>query len=366
MKSKKCEFISFDKLFYVKKSAFLENDVLFEDVIKELHLNHAFEYQMSVFKEGENAHIFLTHIKNLEQKESAYPQPLIFTALFPKFIKAKKFCVVFFEENFSFISFFENGRFVGLRNLPQFSLKDLSLKNKKEEFFQNYGILEFLGQNDLIISVNDKFAFGVWLSRYYKHLSVESFFKEDSQKTLCSLCHFSDETNFIKKNELNLKPFILTLLLFLFCFFGTLGVLFLKDYPQYAQNKIARQNNENLQADLKKLDEEIVILEGKLKDLNQTHQNNALLLRQNEELLQILNTHFEQNKTKSSELYEIFSFLNQNGLRISFLKLMKGKIQFIFNSENDYIKALEKIEKHNKFEIINSNSKELILELKNE
>lgn len=52
MKNKKREFIEFDKLFYAKKDAFLENDVLFESVVEELHLNNAFEYQMSVFKEG--------------------------------------------------------------------------------------------------------------------------------------------------------------------------------------------------------------------------------------------------------------------------------------------------------------------------
>lgn len=51
MKNKKREFIEFDKLFYAKKDAFLENDVLFESVVEELHLNNAFEYQMSVFKE---------------------------------------------------------------------------------------------------------------------------------------------------------------------------------------------------------------------------------------------------------------------------------------------------------------------------
>ncbi|HEC1284194.1 TPA: hypothetical protein RY080_000946, partial [Campylobacter upsaliensis] len=59
------------------------------------------------------------------------------------------------------------------------------------------------------------------------------------------------------------------------------------------------------------------------------------------------------------------SFLNQNGLKISSLSL-KDSIRLVFNAENDYIKALEKIEKNNMFEIINANSKELILELKNE
>lgn len=365
MKNKKREFISFDKLFYVKKNANLENDVLFESAVEELHLNNAFEYQMSVFKENENAHIFLTHIKNLEQKESVYPQPLIFSALYPKWIKEKKICVVFFGETLSFISYFENGYFTGLKNLPQFSLRDLNLKENREFFFQNYGILELLGQNDLVISVNDKFAFGVWLSGHYKHLSVESFFKEEPQKTLCSLCHFSNEVDFIKKDEVNFKPFILIFLLFSFCFLGTLGVLFLKDYPQYTQNKMIRQNNENLKADLKKLNENFFILEENLKDLNRTYKNNALLLRQNEELLGALMTHFKKDKMKSRKLYEIFSFLNQNELKISSLSL-KDSIRLVFNTENDYIKALEKIEKHHAFEIINSNSKELVLELKNE
>lgn len=365
MKNKKREFIEFDKLFYAKKDAFLENDVLFESVVEELHLSNAFEYQMSVFKEGKNAHIFLTHIKNLDKKESVYPQPLIFSMLYPKWVKEKKFCVVFFGETLSFISYFENGYFTGLKNLPQFSLRDLDLKENKDLFFQNYGILELLEQNDLILSVNDKFAFGVWLSEYHRHLSVESFFKEEPQKTLCSLCHFSNETDFIKKNEFNLKPFILAFLLFSFCFLGTLGVLFWKDYPKYTQNKIIKQNNENLKADLKKLNENLFILEENLKDLNRTHKNNTLLLRQNEELLAALAIHFKKDEAKSFKLYEIFSFLNQNGLKISSLSL-KNSIRLVFNAENDYIKALEKIEKNNMFEIINANSKLLILELKNE
>ncbi|ECZ4670441.1 hypothetical protein [Campylobacter upsaliensis] len=365
MKNKKREFIEFDKLFYVKKDAFLENDVLFESVVEELHLNNAFEYQMSVFRENENAHIFLTHIKNLDKKESVYPQPLIFSMLYPKWVKEKKFCVVFFGETLSFISYFENGYFTGLKNLPQFSLRDLDLKENRDLFFQNYGILELLEQNDLILSVNDKFAFGVWLSEYHRHLSVESFFREEAQKTLCSLCHFSNETDFIKKNEFSLKPFILAFLLFSFCFLGTLGVLFWKDYPKYTQNKITKQNNENLKADLKKLNENLFILEENLKDLNRTYKNNTLLLRQNEELLAALAIHFKKDEAKSLKLYEIFSFLNQNGLKISSLSL-KDSIRLVFNAENDYIKALEKIEKNNIFEIINANSKELILELKNE
>ncbi|QBL11958.1 hypothetical protein [Campylobacter helveticus] len=362
MKSKKREFISFDELFYVKKSANLENDVLFENAVEELHLNNAFEYQMSVFRENENAHIFLTHIKNLDKKESVYPQPLIFSALYPKFVKEKKFCVVFFGENFSFVSYFEKTHFIGLKNLPQFGLKDLSLKENREEYFQNYGILEHLMQNDLVLSVNDNFGFGAWLTQYHKHLKMESLLKDEPQNALCLLCHFPSEVDFIKKNELNLKPIFVGFGAFFGAFLISLAFLLVRDYPKYKENRLILQNNASLKEQLNALNLELSFLKKSVKDLNFTHQNNTLLIKQNEEFTEALKTEINPKKDKFNTIFTLFKLLNQNEIKIIFLSLNDNVIKLVFSEEVQFEKALNFFSNALKFKVLSRENLELVLE----
>lgn len=374
-------FVCFDELFYTQKNDTYESDYLFEIAGNELKLNPVFDYRIAVFTRENRSHIFFTHIKNLEKFSLAYPEPLIFWSLScENFIKQKNFSVMVFGEELSYICFFDVYGMITLKNLPKFNLKSLALRENKEEFFNEIlgssgRILELLKlhKSEIFLTFNDVFKWSEFFEKqkFCPHLKLELVLKEEGYKALQKLSHLSvkhldEEANFIKGEVKKIKTLTWFFVLFLFSFLGTLGILFLKDYPRYMQNKTTQQNNENLRMDLSKLNEKFLNLDKNLKELNRTHKNNTLLLGQNEKILLDITTHFKPSKEESYRLWNIFSFLQQNALKISFLTLKNHKIKLIFNTEMDYKKALENLDNHPKFKILNSNAKRFEVDLDDE
>ena len=346
---------------------------MLETVTNELNLSPIFNYQIAIFRHGDKTHIFTTHIKNLSGLSLAYPEPLIFWALSREnFIPQKNFAVMVFGEELSYVCFFDEGGLRGIKNLPRLNLKALALRENREEFFGEIlgskgHVLEFLKlhKSEIFLTFNDVFDFGGFFEgKFCPHLRLEDVLREDKAlQKLCflSLKHLNNEANFIKKSW-ELGPIVGGIILFLVCFLGTLGGLFLKDYPQYVQNQITQQNNENLRTDLKKLSEDVLILEENLKELNRTHKNNTLLLGQNEEILRDLVAHFKPSKEESRRLWSVFDFLEQNALKISFFELKNQQIELVFNTETDHKKALEGLEKRKNLKLLNAEGKNLKLE----
>lgn len=371
------KLINFENLLYIQKNGEFENDSLFRISANELNLQFNYKHQISYLTIGNENHIFFTHIKNLSGLGVAYPEPLIFGTLYQeKLIQQNNFAVIVFDKNVSYICFFENGQFKTLRALPHFALKDLALREDREEFFKTmlagdgriFRLLKAYN-SEILLSLNDDFCFGKFFGekKFCPHLKIEDIFEDEKDKYVQKLCrfglkYFDERVNFIKKNEINLELFKITFMPFLLCFFGILIILFFEDYPQYAHNQIIKKNNQKIIEDLNKIDEELLILNENLKKLNKTYENNKLLLENHENILHNLIAHLQPNKMESHKLYNILKFLNKNSLTISFLSLKNNQIKIIFNTEMDYNKALQNMKKQNKFKILNDDIKELVLE----
>lgn len=369
------DYISLDKLYYTQEDKLKDEDILFEKALKEFKLEPAFEYQMSLFEEENNTHIFLTHIQNLSAKNFLYPQVLIFKPLAEK-IQKNHFAVLVFENNFSFLAFYQNASFYALKNLPQCTLLELETMDTKqrEDFFlkllEQARILKLLKhyKSEALVFFNDKFNFNTYLKNDMKTFDLKDFYPKESLKKLSelSIYHLKAEANFIKtikKERFALKIFGF----FILIFFVSLGFLALKDYPLYKENQKMKLNNEKLQDNFSNLNKEEEKLKKEIKNLEFSlkEQENKTNLKQ--ELLAIVTkeSHFED---KSFILAQFIKALNQEQIQISFLKIQNTQLSFKIVQKKDFQKALKLFENDKEFKILKQdlNSKEFVLEYLNE
>ncbi|MCH5336343.1 MAG: hypothetical protein J1D99_02875 [Campylobacter sp.] len=379
MKNKN-HFIPFDELFYLQKEGEFQNDFLFEQSIIELGLSPMFEYQMSFFKEQNKYHIFLTHINNLNQKEFCYPQPLIFGTLFDeKLIKQRNFAVLVFDKKFAFLCFYQNAKLSNVRNLPQFSLKDIDERNKlnKEDFFSQMlfeqgRILQLFEYNksEILITFCDEFNFGEFFKQktLKNHIELESFFKENALQSLSELSHkhLNIDANFIKEEKKQIKTYISFIVVFFVFYLGTLVFLMVLDYPKFKQNENTKQSNENLKNELKTLNLKSKLLNEELEKLNASLNQNKILLEKNEELLQTLSYNFYPHKDRILILSQIIEILNQSSIKISVLNLENKEIKLVFNDKENLDKALNSFKNESLFKILKQDKNYLILGYENE
>lgn len=368
------DYISLDKLYYTQENKIEDEDALFEKALKEFKLEPAFEYQMSLFKEENNTHIFLTHIQNLSSKNFLYPQVLIFKPLAEK-IQKNHFAVLVFENNFSFLAFYQNASFYALKNLPQCTLLELETMDTKqrEEFFlkllEQGRILELLRhyKSEALISFNDHFNFKTYLKNDMRTFDLKDFYSEESLKKLSELSvyHLKAESNFIKtlkKERFTLKIFGF----FILIFFISLGFLALKDYPVYQENQKIKLNNEKLQDNFSDLSKEEEKLKKEIKNLELSlkEQEGKTNLKQ-ELLAEVVKERDFENK--SFILAQFIKILNQEQIQISFLKIQKTQLSFKIVQEKDFQKTLKLFENNKEFKILKQdlNSKEFILEYLN-
>ncbi len=357
-------FVSFDKIFYLQKEGDFQSDFLFKQATLELNLSPAFEYQMSFFKNENKYFIFLTHIKNLSKASFCYPQPLIFSTLYKEnFIKEKNFAVLLFEENFTFFCFYQNAKLNSVRNIPQFSLKDLSEKEQKEEFFSQMlfeqgRILELFEYNksEILLSFKDLFDFGGFFTQKTQktHAKLESLLKENALETLSVLSskHLDNDANFIKNEKTQVKFTLKALLVFLGFFALSLAFLLLLDYPKYKQNEATKLSNENLQNELLSLDLKTQNLSKELEKLGLLTDKNKEKLRLKEEILTNLKENFYPQKNRIFILAKIIEILNENALKISHLSLENNELECIFNDKENLNKALNIFEEQKNFKIL--------------
>lgn len=362
-------FVPFDKTFYLQKEGEFQNDFLFKQATMELGLSPIFDYQMSFLKNQEKYYIFLTHIKNLNKNSFSYPQPLIFQALFyEKFIEQENFAVLVFDENFTFLCFYKKGKLNGVKNIPQFSLKDILEKNESQRkdlfsqiLFEQGRVFELFkyNQSEILISFCDVFGFGEFLSQktLKTHIKLENLIPENALENLSIFSHkyLDSNANFIKKEKSQMKFYIKSLISFLAFYLATLIFLTLSSYPQYKQNINTKQSNENLTNELLELDLKTKLLNEELEKLNATFKENSMTLQKNEEFLQNLSQNFYPDKNRILILVEMIEILNQNSIKISFLGLENKELKLIFNDKENLDKALNFFENQTRFKILQKN-----------
>lgn len=375
-------FIPFNQLIYTQKQGEFDNDLLFINTTKELNLTPAFKYQMSFIKQNNTYHIFFTLVENLKSFKFCYPEPLLFKVLFDeKLIKESNFALINFNENFTFLTFYQNGNLCAIKNLPQFSLEDISLKNQNEKeklfyeiLFEQGRVLELLKyyKTQIFIFYNDKFKFSQFLVKHIdiSFLNLENILNENSLEKLSVLAqkHLNNDANFIKITKTNFTPYLKIIIFFLLCYCFSLAILFLKNYSSYKENKITKEYNQNLNYEFQSIIKKNNNTSQENQELVSMINNQKLLLKQNENILLELNKNFILNKDQTHILFEFISLLNQKNIQISTLNLSNYTIIVSFHNKDNFKKTLELFDNNSLFKIIDKNeiALKIFLDYKND
>ncbi|QWU80233.1 hypothetical protein CNZW441b_0919 [Campylobacter novaezeelandiae] len=369
-------FISFNQLIYTQKQGEFDNDSLFINTTKELNLTPAFKYQMSFVKQNDTYHIFFTLIENLNSLKFCYPEPLLFKVLFDeKIIKESNFALINFNENFTFLTFYQNGNLCTIKNLPQFSLKDINLKNQNEReklffeiLFEQGRVLELLKyyKTQIFILHRDQFKFSQFLMKHIDipFLNLENILKENALEKLSVLAqkHLDNDANFIKITKTNFTPYLKIIVFFLLCYCFSLAILFLKNYPSYKESQITKKYNQNLNYEFEKIIKQNNNIKQENQELNSMINNQKLLLKQNENILLELNKNFILNN-QTRTLFEFISLLNQKNIQILTLSLSNYTIMVSFYNKDNFKKTLELFNDKSSFKIIDKDETALKISL---
>ncbi|TKX31970.1 hypothetical protein [Campylobacter estrildidarum] len=307
-------------------------------------------------KENEIYHCFLTSVENLPKSQFCFPEPLIFKPLFKNnLIKEDNFCFLEIHLNEVYLCFYEQDKFK--------AFKKFKYEKTLELFLEKTHILELLKhyESEIIISFKNSDL----IKELEKNGAIcKIFIQNKNTLAKLSIPLLDKNANFIKTIKKQFPLYLKLIFLFFLVFLSLSGILIFVNFLNYQENKNLQTQNKNSQDKLYKLEKEKnIILEKKLKDLNLTLYNKKILLDQNFNQLSEIVKNFKPNKDKTLILKNIFTWLNQNSLGISSLKLKDYNIIIQFNNQENYQNALTNLKTD--FKLISKNDAlyQIILEL---
>ncbi|AXP08743.1 hypothetical protein DZD33_01950 [Campylobacter hepaticus] len=358
--SKKISFVKSPQLLYSQKIGIYQEDELFNVLSKDHKLNNPFSYQMAFLKYNEIYHCFLTPISKLNKSSYCFPEPLIFQALYDEnLIEENNFCILNLYDKTLYLYFYEEGKFTSLKKIANFNQDDIELFLKQNRF------LELLEHYDSKIILHyNLYYIKNHISKEIKCLNLDTLLNKNSLEklSLYSIKHLDPTCNFIKHDKLKIPLYIKIIFLFILSFSLSIAILLFGDFIKYKQNQVTQSKNTLTQKDFFKLKENKQELLKSIQDLNSTLNNKTSLAQEQSQILSSLVNTMNTKKDISSILNYTISWLNDNKLKIIYLKIQGSKIILIFGNKNNFDLALKYLSSH--FKILNKSENEykIILE----
>lgn len=357
----KIQVIDFDHLLYTQITGLSEDelneDALFDKVCTELGLSNGYIYAMSYALNGTDAYIFLTLLENLdENNDFALPAPLIYTNL--SNIKAQipsEFALIFITQNYGYIAFYGGGVLLKLKNIPQFTLKNLKSKEKAQitAFIEDkvFEIAKFkascakFGTKKLVFIGDELGLAEIFKERVNLPFIILNKFTPNPQNLALSSIKMTSnflrhkiQTNFIKR--------------LIFGFFAAffLGFCVILGYAGFEKYKFESSFGENIL---------------NLEDLQSKNSKNAENIEEISEILAQLEKDFTPFDVMNA-LKSLFELCFEHHIKLKSMEISPSQIKIIIANDEKSALFIKNLYSNDKFSLKNSENlgdlQELILE----